>query len=346
MDFPQPLDDVRDHATAIPKNERSVQGSTHSALNIESRIEQLREQPRRKVTRPKSMDQQSSNSQPEAENVTSVGSRSRERDRKHVERRSRRTSEPSQQIGLHLRPEEQDLLYDVGRFRVISVDDLVRHVYEGNPSQLRNDLQYLRQANLIDIHKLNQRRDGRGGRIEQFEAVALTKAARKILERAGSVPANQRVYAGLVKRREAEHDCQIYGAFQKEIKSLNLSSSRDVRVQLDFELKANFNRAVYLARKSQPSRDQAEIKQEVAQQLQLHISNGKVIVPDARLEYELPDGTTARVEIEIATAAYRHGHITAKTKAGFKLYMSQGDIGRLGAGIQDDQDLMSEILSL
>jgi len=103
---------------------------------------------------------------------------------------------------------------------------------------------------------------------------------------------------------------------------------------------------VYLARKAEPERDLSEVKEAVADQLQLKMNQGKVVVPDARLEYELADGMTGRVEIEIATGAYRHGHIIAKTKAGFKVYMSHGDIGRLGAGIQDDHDLMSEILDL
>jgi hypothetical protein len=348
MDARLPVDDPRERGAEpvrIDPN-RVPQAPVPEVLDIDARIERLREQPRREIIRPTHSNRQSSSSQPAAGRLPSVKPAKPSPERKQVERRPQRTSGPALHIGLNLRTEERNLLYDVGRFRVVSVADLARHLYGGNLSQLRGDLQYLRQKDLVEIHHLNLRRDGRSKNIEHFEAVTLTKSAQKMLERGGSVPTGQRIYSGLVKRREAEHDSQIYGAFQKEIASLKLSGSRDVRVQLDFELKANFNRAVYLARKAQPNKHQDEIKQEVAQQLHLQINKGKIVVPDARLEYEQPDGMTGRVEIEVATAAYRHGHITAKARAGFKVYMSHGDIGRLGAGVQDDHDLMSEIFDL
>ena len=350
MDARSPFDDSRERA---PEDPRSVSLRPESSIpkvpdgsGIISRIAALREQKPRRVLNPKLGSKDSSASQPAPDGVPSAEPIKRDPERKPIERRPQRTAGPSQNIGLHLRPEEHALLYDVGRFRIVSVPDLARHLYGGQLTQLRGDLEYLRQRNLIEVHQLNARRDGRGGTIQRFEAVTLTKAAKKLLQMSGDVPEDQRIYSGLVKRREAEHDCQIYSAFQKELASLTPSGSRDVRVQLDSELKANFSRAVYLARKAQPKRDQAEIKQEVAEQLQLQINAGKVIVPDARLEYELPGGLMGQVEIEVATAAYRRGHLTAKARAGFKLYMSHGDIGRLGAGVQNDHDLMSEILDL
>ncbi len=347
MDRSLPIEDARDRAPDRVSREGKNADFEKSVDTLHARIAELREQQPRIVSNPKlgTKDAYTSPVTESSPRIYEPVTPTRDREQQ-VQRRPKRTLGPAHEIGLNLRPEERNLLYDVGRFRVISTADLARHLYAGNVSQLGRDLQYLHQNNLVEIHDLNVRRDGRGGQVERFEAVTLTKSAKRLLEQSGEIPEAQRLYSGLVKRREAEHDCQIYGAFQKEIASMKLSGTRHVHVQLDFELKANFNRAVYLARKAEPEKDMSEVKQAVAEQLQLKMSHGKVVVPDARLEYELPDGLTGRVELEIVTAAYRHGHITAKAKAGFKVYMSQGDIGRLGAGVQDDHDLMSEIFDL
>jgi hypothetical protein len=271
--------------------------------------------------------------------------RNRVPDRPKVPRRKSRTVEPAQGIGLHLRPEERQLLTDVGKFRVISESDLARFLYDGNLPQLRRDLDYLRQQNLVETHILNARRDGRGGAIRRFEAVTLTKAGQQLVRETADLADGQRLYSGLVKRREAEHDCQVYAAYRKELDRLPKGAS-NIRVQLDFELKANFNRQVYLARKAEPEADVQQIREQVAGQLQLQMNHRRLMVPDARIEYDLPGGGHGQIEIEVATAAYRQGHLSAKAQAGFRLYMSNGDIGRLGTALQDDHDLMSEILDL
>lgn len=266
--------------------------------------------------------------------------------RRRQQQRPSRTDQPAHEIGLHLRPEERRLLLEVGKFRVITSADLAAQMYAGSTARLRYDLEFLKQAKLIELHSLNARRNGKSGDVRRFEAVTLTKKGRKLLIRTGEVPDGQRVYSDLVKPREAEHDAQIYRAYLKEFGSIEKAGGQNVRVRLDFELKAQVNRSVYLARKADPDRDLQDIKKEVAEQFHLHLHKDRVVVPDARLEYDLPNGGTGQVDIEVATAAYRHGHIAAKASAGFKMYISNGDIGRLGAGVQDDHDLMSEILDI
>jgi hypothetical protein len=100
-------------------------------------------------------------------------------------------------------------------------------------------------------------------------------------------------------------------------------------------------------RKADRTRDDQNIKQEVADRFDLNVQNHRIVLPDARLEYELPgNGGSSHVDIEVATSAYHRSHIASKVQAGFKLYISSGDIGRLGAGVTDDHDLMSEILDI
>ena len=101
---------------------------------------------------------------------------------------------------------------------------------------------------------------------------------------------------------------------------------------------------MYLARESEPDRELSGIKADIAEQFDLSVINDRIVIPDARIEYELPGGGTSHIDLEVATSAYRHGHIQAKANAGFKLYIAHGDIGRLGAAVQDDHDIMSDIL--
>lgn len=328
-----------------PERSRGGPSDTHEPANLVSRIAQLREQAPRRVANPR--EGQSSRPRAAVGGVPQASEpRSRAPESPKIPRRKSRNVEPAQAIGLRLRPEERQLLTDIGKFRVISASDLARFLYNDNHAPLRRDLDYLRQQNLIEIHVLNARRDGRGGDVRRFQAVTLTDAGQRLVRDTAELTEGQRLYSGLVKRREAEHDCQVYAAYQKELGSLTQAGARNVRVQLDFELKANFNRALYLARKAQPGTEVQQLKEQVAAQFQLQMNHRRLMVPDARIEYDLPGGGHGQIEIEVATAAYRQGHLASKAQAGFKLYMSHGDIGRLGAAVQDDHDLMSEILDL
>ena len=343
MDSHSPLDYSRDRS---PQPDRPVTGRSsepsNGQPNPQVRVIELRNQAIRPVHNPKLERGNGSRELTQTSSQTAQLERAPERSR--AEQRKQRSQEPVNPIGLQLRPEERKLLLEVGKFRVISAADLAQSLYAGNDGRLKRDLLYLRQNRLIDVHVLNARRDGRAEDVKRFEAITLTKTARKFIEKNGDLQEGQRVYSGLVKPREAEHDCQIYRAYLKEIDRIESEGGRNPRVKLDFELKASVQRGTYLARKAEPDRDLGEIKAEIAQQLNLAVIENKVVIPDARIEYDLPSGATAQIDIEVATSAYRHGHIAGKAQAGFRLYMSHGDIGRLGAGVQDDHNLMSEIL--
>lgn len=273
-------------------------------------------------------------------------SQMRQPDRPRSARRANRASLPIREIGLELRPEERTLIEETGKFRVIALRDAAEFIYSGSEQRLSYDIDYLARQGLVEVHKLNTRRDGQRRDTERFEALTITECARESLQTSGELPPDQRVYAGLVKPREAEHDAQIFRAYKKEVADIERNGGRNVRVRLDFELKAQINRSVYQTRKAEPDRDQEDIKRAVAEQMGLDVREGHVVVPDLRIEYDLPAGGSTHVDVEVATAAYRHAQIAGKARAGMHIYASRGDIGRLGGAIQDDHDIMSEILSL
>ena len=91
----------------------------------------------------------------------------------------------------------------------------------------------------------------------------------------------------------------------------------------------------------------AEIKQQVAQQFELPYVSDGIQIPDARIEYDMDQGSrTGHDDIEVLTAAYRPGHLRNKAQAGFHAYASSSDRAALTAKIEDDHHLMENILEL
>ncbi len=272
-------------------------------------------------------------------------------------RRPRRV--PREVIGLELRTEEKKLLTEVGRFRVVRVEDLNQTIYDGKSRKLENDLNYLRDKGLVETQRVNLRHDGKRRTIERVEVVTLTKDGRSLLIKQGDLPEDQKIYAGLVKPREVEHDSQIYRAYRKEAERIEKNGGTNLRVRLDFEIKADVQKGIYAGRKADPKRDMAEIKEQVAARYELPLVDGKIQIPDARIDYDLLRGPvqdpsldqdqgsrTGHQDIEVLTAAYHAGHLRSKAQAGFRNYASSADRSSLSAKIEDDSHLMENILEL
>jgi hypothetical protein len=275
-------------------------------------------------------------------------------DRPKDQRPRRRSIEP-QTIGLSLREEERGVLAAVGRFRVVTTRDLAETIYHNRHSRMERDLAFLRDKALIHVDSVNARRDGRGGRVERIEVVTLTKGGQSLARTTGDLPHDQKLYTGLVKPREVEHDAQIYRAYLKEADRIERKGGTNLRVQLDFELKSRIQKAIYAERKANPKRDIHEIKEQVARKFDLPFVDGGIQIPDARIEYDLPcrgdqeidqGPRTSHEDIEVLTAAYRPGHLRNKAQAGFHVYASSSDRATLTAKIEDDHHLMERILEL
>jgi hypothetical protein len=251
-----------------------------------------------------------------------------ERGERHV--RSRHHLQPD--VGrLRLHREEKTLLGEAGRFRVISVKDAARAIYAGDEGALRSDLRFLERKDLVSVDIVNARRDGRSRSVERVEVITLTRAGEKLARMGDSFPPDQKLYHGLVKPREAEHDAQIYRAYQKEWQKIEKEGGSNPRVLLDFELKSQVQKAIHAARKAEPERDMSEIKQQVAAEQQLPFIDDQIQIPDARIEYELDQGSrTGFSDIEVVTAAYRPGHLPCVNRSGIRRYIEKLLRSRLG----------------
>jgi hypothetical protein len=267
-----------------------------------------------------------------------------EREERHV--RSRHHLQPDI-AGLRLHREEKTLLGEAGRFRVLSLKDAAGTLYAGDERALRSDLRFLKERGLVSIDIVNARRDGRSSSVERIEVITLTRAGEKLAGASNSFSPEQKLYHGLVKPREAEHDAQIYRAYRKEWEKIEQSGGSNARVLLDFELKSQVQKAIYAARKAEPDRDMQEIKQQVAAEHELPFIDGQIQIPDARIEYELDQGArTGCSDIEVVTAAYHPGHLRAKAQAGFQTYVSGRDAASVSRQIEGEHHLLDHILDL
>lgn len=273
---------------------------------------------------------------------------------------TRRDRIPSQTIGMQLRPEERRVMLELGRFRVVRTRDLAEAVYDGKQRKLDEDLRFLRSKGLVETRHINLRRDGTRRQIDRAEVATLTRDGRAWLRKSGEVPQDQTVYYGFVKPREMEHDSLIYRAYRDASQRIERDGGSNLRVKLDFEIKADVQKDIYRARKADPKRDMGEIKQEVAAKHSLPFVNGGIQIPDARIRFDRngedsrnqgpkPDQGSrsgGHEDIEVLTAAYRPGHLRAKAHAGFRAYATSADRASITAKIEDEHQMMLDIFDL
>ena len=309
---------------------------------LDSRLDLLRspDEPRKYMEKSKVAEEKSQHQMSERASIS--------RSTREPEVRPRRTREGvAIEIGnVRLRLEERQLLLEAGRFRVLASKDVAETIYHGDQRAMKSDLEYLRDKGLINIDSVTPRNDGRWLTRPRIEVVTLTKLGHRTAHQVGDVSPNQKLYHRLVKPREAEHDTQIYRAYLKESEKIEKAGGRNLRVELDFELKSKVQKAIHAAQKQQPERNITDIKREVAQQFDLPYVRDKIEIPDARVHYEIDQGArTASSDIEVVTAAYRPAHMRAKEQAGFRLYASSSDRSRLGK-VEDEQHLLDWVMDL
>lgn len=355
LDVPQDLPRRREVAPDPPRQDNSRQPETPP---IQRHLDSLRDRiaqnrlhhapPRRDPSRPL-----------RREREVETSSRKAKDPRESADpRRTRRDRIPSQTIGMQLRPEERKAMLELGRFRVIRTSDLADTIYDGKQRRLDEDLRFLRSKGLVETRYVNLRRDEKRRTIERVEVATLTRDGRAWLTKSGEVPQGQTVYYGFVKPREIEHDSLIYRAYRDAARRITGDGGTNLRVKLDFEIKAEVQKDIYRARKTDPKRDMGEVKKEVAEKRELPFVNGGIQIPDARIEFDRKVDDSKRQDsdqgsrvgghedIEVLTAAYRRGHLRAKAQAGFRAYASGADRSSITAKIEDDRNMMREILDL
>lgn len=237
-----------------------------------------------------------------------------------------------------LRESEMWVLIDIGQFRIVRARDLIELRYGGDARQAERDITKLKSQRLLQQKTLHG--------AEKEPLLALTREANQFLDRnrPDELTKGQVLYHGFVKPREARHDAEVYRLYERAAKEIKQEGGTNLRVVLDFELKRNLYRDLAKLR-DLPPEQQEEERERIAQSHGLTVVNGKIPLPDLRIEYETREHHQARMDLELATEDYRAAGIAEKTKAGFAIYARRDEAARLRAAIRDPE-LTRGILSL
>jgi len=235
-----------------------------------------------------------------------------------------------------LRNSEVRTLTDLAKFRVVPEDDLARFGYQGSSDQMQTDIRSLTRQGLIEERTIE------GHRSYSTKVLTLTKEGRKLVDRAQLVPSRQATYHGFVKPKEARHDADVYRLFQKVAREIERSGGKVRRVMLDFELKKDLYKALSRMR---PDKDPRYERIFIANQFDLKVVNGKIPIPDLRVEYEDDCRDVRRLDLEIATRDYRPQGLSEKAKAGFHMFARQQDHAKLRR-VLDTQEITARMFAL
>ncbi len=235
-----------------------------------------------------------------------------------------------------LRESELRTLAEIGTFRVVTPGDLAKHAYGGDAPRMERDVRRLKQASLLTETTIE------ASRKKTLRVVTLTKHGDQLLRKTGRLPEDQSIYHGLLKPKEAEHDSALYRVYQKEAARIVRAGGRPVRVVLDYELKCDLNRELV---RLPGQEDSADSRERIAERHGLQVIDGKIPLPDIRIEYENADLEARHIDLDLVTRDYHPQEVSQKSRAGFSLYSPADDAPRLRR-ILNDRDLTAEILPL
>ena len=218
-------------------------------------------------------------------------------------------------------------LADIGVYGAVSYSDLAEAHFGGHPYTTGRAVNAWIRDGLVT----ETRATGPGG--NPFKVLTLTRhgvaEARKRAAEHRMDPGQEMRFAR-TRPAEAAHDTAVYRACRKERQRLLAQGATVRRVRLGAELKSTIARASEGARKKDGKRAADAERHRIAWELGLPVdAEGRVLYPDAQIEYTDAEGRTGRVNIEAVSGNYREPAVRAKAAAGFALHANGPAAGKL-----------------
>ena len=209
-------------------------------------------------------------------------------------------------------------LTDIGVHGAVSYRDLAEARFGGHPYATRRAVNAWIRKGWVEEHRAT------GPKGNPFKVLTLTgkgvAEARELAAERGMDP-EQTIRPARMRTSDIAHDTAIYRACRKERERLEAKGATVRRVRLDTELKSAVARASEAARRRDDKRAADAERHRVAGELGLPIDDeGRVLYPDAQIEYTEADGRTGRVNIEAVSGNYREPAVKAKAAAGFAMH--------------------------
>ena len=211
-------------------------------------------------------------------------------------------------------------LADIGIYGAVSYRDLAEAHFGGHPYTTR------RAVNAWTREGLAKESTAKGPKGRPFKVLTLTRkgaAAIRDLDAGQGLDPGQHIRsaARLLQHAQLAHDTAIYRACGKERRRLLERGAAIRRVRLDGELKSAVARKSESARARDGRRAADAERHRAAGELGLPIdAQGRVLYPDAQIEYTDAEGRSGRVNVEVASGHYRQGSVRAKAAAGFRMH--------------------------
>ena len=227
---------------------------------------------------------------------------------------------------ISFRARSERALSDVGIYRCVSFRDLAETHFGGHPYTTR------RAVNAWIREGLARESTAKGPEGRPFKVLTVTRkgsAAIRDLAAAQGLDRGQHISsAARLQHAQLAHDTAIYRACGRERQRLLQQGAAIGRVRLDGELKSAIARRSESVRVREGRRAGDAERHRAAAELGLPVdARGRVLYPDAQIEYTDADGRSGRVNVEVASGHYRQGSIRAKAAAGFRMY-ANGPAGR------------------
>ncbi len=228
-------------------------------------------------------------------------------------------------------------LADIGVHGAVSFRDLAEARFGGHPYTTRRAVDaWIRDGLVTETTET-------GPHGNAFKILTLTPAgvaqAREHAAERGMDPA-QEVLVARIRSAQAGHDTAVYRATWKERQRLRSQGATARRVRLDAELRSAVARGSESARRKDGDRAADAERHRIAHELGLPVDDqGRVLYPDAQIEYTDAEGRTGRVNVEAVSGDYREPAVRAKAAAGFAMHASgpaaAALLRRLGLGSGD-----------
>jgi hypothetical protein len=192
--------------------------------------------------------------------------------------------DPRDRTSVYVSEDDLRTLKSIGTFRVVGVQDLGR-----------NDVRRLQEKGLVE---------------RRSQAVALTQAGLRLVDENRVAGETQRYHAGFLHPRELEHDCSVYPAYREERAVIERDGGAVRRVILEHEFREQVN-----AKRNTVPREQ------LAKEHGLPIVNGKIRLPDARIQYLDRQAKERHIDIEVMSRGSRGKSSNASKRAtGFNMH--------------------------
>lgn len=245
--------------------------------------------------------------------------RSADRDRDRDRRGHRREYDPREPRRAQQARIDATVV-DVAMFRTVAYRDISERHFDGHPYTTRRGVNAAIRAGLVE----QQKATGPKGE-KTFTVLTATKEGAKAAARLAASRGwdqAQRMWSERGREADIRHDVGVYRAVAAETRRLQECGYRIRRVRIDAELRSEVASRTERARSR--GRDAEEAKREAAAELELPVQKGKVVYPDAQIEYRDADNRLGRANVEMATEHYRGGSLAGKASAGFRVYATSG----------------------